>query len=200
MARKSIKQRVAAVHPTHPIRDVVHIDAIKTILKSKVDPTEYALFILGINFGLRISDLLRLKFKDVEAIHIDEAFQFRESKTGKVRVLVVNKEVHGAVRRLRAHFPNAAPETFLFRCYGKKTPITRMTAYIWVKKWCKLVGITYPVGSHTLRKTLGYQLRTRYNVGLGELHKIFGHASLSTLQRYLGITEAELRQIGTLNI
>ncbi len=47
-----------------PIRDLKQIETIKWILKQK-SLRDYCLFVLGINSGLRISDLLRLRICDV---------------------------------------------------------------------------------------------------------------------------------------
>ena len=44
-----------------PIRDLKAIGKIKRKLK-KGNPRDYLLFVMGINNGLRISDLLKLKF------------------------------------------------------------------------------------------------------------------------------------------
>jgi len=47
-----------------PIRDPRKIDAVKKYLKGK-NIRDYALFVVGINVALRISDLLSLKWEDV---------------------------------------------------------------------------------------------------------------------------------------
>ncbi len=48
-----------------PIRDLKRIKAIKNMLKGSGTPRNYLLFTLGINFALRISDLLKLRIADV---------------------------------------------------------------------------------------------------------------------------------------
>ena len=52
------KDRSITVEPIRMIKD---INKIKEYLKDK--PRDFALFVLGINSGLRGSDLLKLKFK-----------------------------------------------------------------------------------------------------------------------------------------
>lgn len=47
-----------------PIRDKRKIELVKAILK-KNGFRDYMLFLMGINSGLRISDILRLKVSDV---------------------------------------------------------------------------------------------------------------------------------------
>ena len=69
-----------------PIRNRKTIDDIKKILKA-TNLRNYCLFILGINSGLRICDLLNLKIKDVldEKRKIKDRITIREQKTGKVK-------------------------------------------------------------------------------------------------------------------
>ena len=68
-----------------PIRDKKKIEDMKKMLKSN-NLRDYCLFVLGINSGLRISDLLNLKISDVvEGKKIKDRISLREQKTGKVK-------------------------------------------------------------------------------------------------------------------
>jgi len=62
-----------------PIRDKNKIQEMKAILKRQ-NYRDYLLFDLGINIGLRISDLLQLKVKDVKNNY---EINLKEKKTGK---------------------------------------------------------------------------------------------------------------------
>jgi integrase len=53
---------------------------------------------MGINNGLRIGDLLKLKVRDVQGVKPGETVQVREQKTGKDNVLVINKTTHKALQ------------------------------------------------------------------------------------------------------
>ncbi len=52
-----------------PIRDPEQIQQLKEYFKEK-SLRNYILFIMGINTGLRISDILKLKVGDVKGSHI----------------------------------------------------------------------------------------------------------------------------------
>ena len=54
-----------------PIRDKRKIKQVKSILK-KTGFRNYLMFLLGINSGLRISDILKLKVKDVKNVDFIE--------------------------------------------------------------------------------------------------------------------------------
>jgi len=63
------------------IRDKKQIDNMKRYLKER-NLRDWMLFILGINNGLRISDLLALQVEDVKN---GDRITIREKKTGKVK-------------------------------------------------------------------------------------------------------------------
>ncbi len=58
-----------------PIRNLEDIKAIKQLLHSK--PWDLLLFIMGINNGLRIGDILKLKVKHVQGLKSGEVLRIR---------------------------------------------------------------------------------------------------------------------------
>lgn len=52
------------MNTVEPIRDKVKLEAMKRYLRGQ-SVRDYVLFIFGVNSGLRISDLLKLKVSDV---------------------------------------------------------------------------------------------------------------------------------------
>jgi integrase len=62
-----------------PIRDKKKLEAMKKVLKAQ-SLRDWLLFILGINSGLRISDLLQLK---VSNVYRQNRIRILEIKTGK---------------------------------------------------------------------------------------------------------------------
>ena len=73
-----------------PIRDPDDVQAMKDYLK-EWNERNYMLFMFGINLGLRISDIIKLKVKDVQGQYVN----IREMKTGKI----LKRKM--AVRRMR---------------------------------------------------------------------------------------------------
>ena len=65
-----------------PIRGKRKIELVKVILK-KNDFRDYMLFLMGINSGLRISDILKLKVSDVRGKRYIEV---KEQKTDNILV------------------------------------------------------------------------------------------------------------------
>jgi len=86
------------MNTVEPIRDIQKILAIKRILKEQSNPRDYLLFTMGINFALRINDLLSLKVRDLlnKKGEIVDYIHLREQKTKKGKKIKINKAVKDA--------------------------------------------------------------------------------------------------------
>lgn len=174
-----------------PIRDLKTIRKIKRKLKG--NSRDLLLFTMGINNGLRISDLLKLKVEDVIDLDPGETLRIKETKTCKRNVLMINKEVYKILQQyIEENRPN--DEDYVFRSRkGNNKPLSTSYVNQMMKKWTK--GMKGNFGSHTLRKTFGYIQRTEFGVGFDILCKRFGHSSPSITMRYLGIEDKEVNGI-----
>lgn len=178
-----------------PIRQLEDIQSIKKLLASK--PRDLLLFTLGINNGIRTGDLLKLKISDVLFAKPGQTIQIRESKTGKINTLYINREVYKA---LRGHLEASGhrDDEYLFpsgKCRQK--PLTIMAVNHMIKSWCKAINLPGNYGAHSLRKTFGYIQRTHFGVGFELICKRFNHSSPSVTMRYLGIEDKEVLEILT---
>jgi len=180
-----------------PIRDIKKIKAIKGNLKKR-NPRDFLLFTLGINTGLRISDILKLKVEDVkdQTGEIKEYLDLNEKKTKKQRLIYINDEVKNA---LEYYFDKTGIydlERYLFISDKTKInkPISRIRAWQLIQSWCREVGIKGRIGTHTIRKTAGYQMRIA-GVAIELIQEVLGHQSISMTKRYLGITDDEVTKV-----
>ncbi|MTV80520.1 tyrosine-type recombinase/integrase, partial [Streptococcus pneumoniae] len=76
-----------------PLRDKDDIQAMKDYLSSW-NEKYYMLFLLGINTGFRVGDILKLKVKDVQGWHI----KVREQKTGKYKSIKMTRPIKNELR------------------------------------------------------------------------------------------------------
>jgi integrase len=191
---------ISANHPpkgskitVEPIRTLAHITSLKQILTPK--PRDLLLFTLGINNGIRTGDLLKLKVQDLIGKKPGDTLSIKESKTGKVNVLMVNKAVHKALVGYFAS-EDCQPEHYLFKSrMGNNRPLTVQTVNRMVKAWTRAINLPGNYGAHSLRKTFGYIQRTQYGVGFEVLCKRFNHGNPSVTMRYLGISDSEVLEI-----
>jgi len=171
-----------------PIRKIEDIKALKRLLSDR--PRDLLLFTMGINNGLRIGDLLKLKVKDVQGVKAGDTVRVREQKTGKQNVLVINKATYKA---LDSYFKqrNPEPDEYLFPSQ-KGGPLTVISTHRMIKGWCRQINLRGNYGTHSLRKTFGYIQRMHYGVGFELLCKRFNHSSPAVTMRYLGIEDKEV--------
>ena len=151
----------------------------------------FLLFELGIHTGLRISDLVRLKKKNVCGAWIDMI----EKKTGKVTRIPLDVTIRTIIQdRCR----KLDPDDLLFpsrmtRGDGTPCPITTHTAYIDMQLIAKRFRLGDRIGCHTLRKTFGYW-HYKQNKDLELLRQWFNHTSREVTLRYIGMDEEEKRK------
>ncbi len=170
-----------------PIRDKQKIEEIKSYLKQN-GSRDLLLFTMGINTGLRISDLLKLKIADVKGkSHVE----IKEQKTGKVKRFPLLGNLQSMIDE---YIKGKLDNEYLFRSRnGANKPITRVMAYKIINVACRKAGITDNIGTHTLRKTFGYHhYQTFKDVAI--LQHLFNHSSSSITLRYIGITQDEIEQ------
>lgn len=164
-----------------PIRDKEKIELVKVILK-KSGFRNYLLFLLGINCGLRISDILKLKVEDVRnRKHIE----IKEQKTGKYRKFLITNSYKEAIKE---YITEKEDNEWLFPSQRGDRPITRVQAYRIISVACAKAGIKSRIGTHTLRKTFAYHFyKQKKDVAL--LQSILNHSSPSITLRYIGINQ-----------
>jgi integrase len=172
-----------------PIRDIKDIKKIKRKLKD--NPRNLLLFTLGINNGLRISDLLKIRVKDVKHLSEGEVCIIKEGKTGKQNVLGMNKESR-KVLDIYLNEVDLNEDDYLFKSrqggHLNKSYVNQL-----IKGWTQDIQGNY--GTHSLRKTFGYIQRVKYGIGFEILCKRFSHSNPSITMRYLGIQDREVNNI-----
>jgi integrase len=182
------------MNTVEPIRDKQKIKAMKAILKSG-SLRNYLLFTLGINAGLRVSDLLKLKISDVSNGKIKDFIHIRAKKTGKETKFSLSKTVKDAIKEYITSLGEYNPDWYLFKSReGENKPISRVHAYDILNDAANLCGINEKIGTHTLRKTFAYHARMD-GTDISLLQKLFGHSSPSITMRYIGITDDEIQDV-----
>lgn len=158
----------------------------------------------GCYLGLRISDILTLKWDDLDLS--ENKLRKVEKKTGKTRVLGINRKLaeHAAICKEYCHAPGE-DNGYIFPSWRNDSvmPLSRF----WAWRVLKEMQQTYRIKSakqfstHTLRKTFGRRIwlqecrRGRGDQALVLLQEIFGHTSVAITKRYLGIREEEILSI-----
>ncbi len=168
-----------------------------TRLENKGEYKFCLLISTGVFTGLRISDLLTLKYNDL--INKD-ILTIREKKTKKVRTIKINPDLSILVERIYKKLNLTNPNQFIFlNRFGNK-PIDKSYVNIKLKEVFSKnrIKVDGNVSSHLFRKTLGrrvMEINNYSNESLVLLMELFGHSSMSITKRYLGIRQQEINDI-----
>lgn len=151
---------------------------MKRVLREKSE-RNYMLFTLGINTGMRISDIIKLKVCDV----IGSEIAIKEKKTGKKNRFIIPKSLR---REIEDYIYDLDIDDYLFKSRnGYNRHISRQQAYNILRTAGDRIGLKH-IGTHTLRKTFGYHYyKSTKDVAL--LQEIFNHSSPIITLRYIGI-------------
>lgn len=185
-----------------PLRTKADVERMKEELRAR-SARDYTLFVLGVNSGLRISDLLRLTIGDVledrARFQVRRRLAMRERKTGKAKDFPLNGAARAVLREYlhgRDRSDRRIPLFLSRQAGGDGLPraISRVQAYIILRSAARSAGILDPVGTHTLRKTWGYRLYLS-GVDITRIQKIMNHSTPQTTLSYIGITRDEIDEL-----
>lgn len=169
------------MNTVEPIKDIELVYDIADYLRARSE-RNYVLFMFGIYSGLRISDILKFRVRDIKN---KDFLYIREKKTKKERRFAMNEDLKEI---LAEYIKGKQDYEFLFKSRkGINKPITRERAYTILSNAGKAFGLE-SIGTHTLRKTFGYFLyqETKDAVTIKE---ILNHTHISDTLRYIGVNQ-----------
>lgn len=208
-AENDVSVELANEHTAEPIKDVDEINRISEYLIANKRYRDNMLFIVGINFGLRVSDLLQLRFFQLinEDLTFKTSFSVLEKKTKntrkvrKNRYISINDAVIEAVALYLKH-NKCKLDDFMFKSESNRgsnenKPMSRMSVDRILKEIAKTLGLDIKIATHSLRKTFAYHQMLMSNNDprkLLLLQKMFGHSSVAQTLDYIGITGEEIEE------
>ena len=175
-------------------------DQFKSLISKLERDGEYKFCLLisvGVFTGLRVSDLLQLKFNQFIGT---DFLNIIEKKTKKDRRIKINSDLKDIVERIKLKMNIADDDQFIFlNKYGTK-PIDKSYVNVKLKELFKKYDINLEgnVSSHLFRKTLGnraLKLNNYSNESIILLMELFNHSSPITTKRYLGVRNSEIESI-----
>mgnify|MGYP000251375330 FL=1 len=187
---------------TQPIRNKKTLENFRNYYKKEENkPRNYALIVFGLNSALRISDILKLKWKDVcNSTGYLEHIIVTEKKTGKKNVLALNRATKEALDYYRKTIETIDSEHYIFSSQKvKDESITRSQAFRIIQKAAQKCGMKEPVSCHSLRKTFGYYA-WKNGTPPALLMSIYNHSSYEITKRYLGIEQLDKDEVYEKNV
>lgn len=152
---------------------------------------------IGCFTGLRIGDLLQLKFNQFEESDI---LTIQERKTKKVRRIKINPDLRAIVERVRVKMGVKDSSQYIFLNKYSTKPIDQSYVNVRLKEIFKKYNIPLEsnISSHLFRKTLGRRvliLNNYSNEAVILLMELFSHSSPAITRRYLGLREKEVMDV-----
>jgi len=165
------------------------IGMVTKLLLKRHGPLYADIWKVGLNLSLRISDLLALRYDQLDTT--SREVHLVEQKTGKAKALRLNPVALEIIQRRRQAYPS---DTWLFQVHcnrARNKPISRNA----VSRALKDVGDTLGLNlnTHSMRKSRGKAL---YDAGvpIEKIAKVLNHADTGVTLRYLGITHEAVMQ------
>ena len=170
------------------------------------------LFLIGINIGIRASDLCTLRwifFLNEKEIELDNGEKevvkewkdfytlqpMKQRKQKKFVKLYFNQAVKKAITDYITEYPIEDMNDYLFKSRKGGNPLSAIGLYEIIKDAAVEAGIEKNIGSHSLRKTFGYWAwhnAEDKNKALVTLQLVFNHSDTQTTMRYIGLLNEEI--------
>ena len=170
-------------HNVEPIRNKNDVHKVEKYLEEH-NLRDMVLWVLGVNSGLRVSDIVALNVEDVKnKTHIDIV----EKKTQKHKRFPINRKLKKVLNRFIKGKENKEP-LFVGK-HGKR--LDRREVYRFINRACKDLNLQINAGTHTMRKTFGYHHYQQYKDAV-LLQSVFNHSSCKITKIYIGISQDEI--------
>ena len=153
---------------------------------------------VGIYTGLRISDILSLKWNDLLG---RDCLRITEKKTKKDRTITINPQLQEIVSRIYGKNAGFDPDRLIFLNRWGTGAITRQYVNVKLKRIATKYKISKDpssIKSHSLRKSFGrrvFENNESSELSLLLLSDILNHTSIKTTKIYLGIRDREIQDV-----
>lgn len=161
----------------------------KALSMSSTHNRDLLIFNMGINTGIQVRELLKLKVKDVRGKITLTIVEDRSGRTIKFPLNMLAGEI-------LEYTEGMEEEEFLFSSTRRNKPITRIQVYRVLQRAANFLG-REDIGTQTLRKTFGYHYY-RKTRDIRTLMYIFNHKTSNQTKEYIGINGKENDYIFTL--
>lgn len=209
-AKENVQEELAIDHAAEPIKNLHDINRISKYLIDHYRFRDNMLFIVGINFGLRVSDLRVLRFSNLinDNLTFKDTFPVFEKKTRntrkkkKNRYITVNNAVVDAVTLFLEHTDGVCLSDYMFKATSNRgknlgKPLAIQSINRILVELANELGLNIKMSSHSLRKTFCYHQMVMSNNDprkLLLLQKMLGHSTPSQTLDYIGITGEEIEE------
>jgi site-specific recombinase XerD len=194
LARPEPMEKLPWAKPPRRLPTVLSVDEVRRMIEVAARrPRDKALLMVMYGAGLRISETVALKARDIDSSRM--LIHVRQGKGNKDRMVKLSAPLLAALRdawRARPRDAGGTPTDRVFPRGGNPTePMHRNTAFRIVARVAKRAGITRRVGPHTLRHSYATHL-LEAGTDLHTIQLLLGHAHFKTTTLYLHLSKTTL--------
>lgn len=214
---KQTKNNQTTCRRVRPIAEKEDVEKVKEYLESKIQNApsdnkrltymrDLMIFVYGTNIGLRVCDLLNMKWSDIienkEPMTLRSEWAVKEKKTDKIRHIIFNDSIKNiTLRFLNDYSEQVNLNGFIFSKNGDK-PFSKEKVNKIIKEATGAVGLEGRFSTHSLRKTFARQIfntleenRDPNAPALTTVQALLNHSDQKNTLCYIGITDETLSDV-----
>jgi len=169
--------------------NVLSKEEIKLILNAHSNIKHKAMLSMIYSCGLRRSELLHLRFSDIDAKR--NIVLLKNAKGKKDRIAPLSPKI---LQMLREYYINYKPAVWLFEGQIKGEQYSEKSLQSVLKQALQKTGITKPVTLHWLRHSYATHL-LESGTDLRYIQELLGHSSSKTTEIYTHVSTKSIQQI-----
>jgi integrase/recombinase XerD len=173
----------------HRLPNVLSRDEVRMILEAPVNLKHRAMLSLLYACGLRRSELLNLRIRDINSLR--GFLEINQAKGKKDRVIPLGSKI---LVLLREYYRLYRPEQWLFEGQRKGMRYSEESLAKVLHNACRKAGIRKPVTLHWLRHSYATHL-LEDGTDLRYIQELLGHKSSRTTEIYTHVSDQSLQKI-----
>lgn len=171
-------------------------DEVRQVYETLGNERDRCLFVLGLRTGLRISELLSLRVKDVwENEQVTEWVTVSKANTkGRLesKTLPLAESARKAIQDYLSRREWLEGMQPLFRSTKGRQAITRVQAHRVLKAAFNRLGLTGKLATHAMRKTFAHKIHNAFGGKIEKTQQALCHKSLSSTASYIQVDREEV--------
>lgn len=187
--KKMVVDLIQRPRMEHKLPNVLSKEEVKAILEALVNSKHKAMLSLIYACGLRRSELLNLKLKDVQSDR--KILLIKQSKGKKDRIVPISDKI---IEMLRSYYLEYRPKMYLFEGQDPSKRYGERSLELILKKSITIAKIDKPVTLHWLRHSYATHLMES-GTDLRYIQELLGHNSSRTTEIYTHVSTKSIQQI-----
>ncbi len=189
LKKENIVYELARPKKEKKLPNVLSEEEVLKILNALSNTKHKAILYLIYSSGLRVSEVVRLKAKDIDSkrmmIHI------HQGKGGKDRYTMLSES---ALQILRRYYSEERPDEWIFPGANGDSFITERTVQRIFQNACQKAKINRNVSVHCLRHSFATHL-LEGGTDIRYIQELLGHSSSKTTEIYTHVTQSSISKI-----